>query len=127
VTYLETDLVTTIEQITETIWPSSPQSQLDGINQFHGGGADAVERLLPSLGLTPGMTALDAGSGLGARPGGSRARPAVRSSASDTTQSCVDTAMALTHAAGAARYFPWARTVAGYAMPDYLNACSDSW
>jgi ubiquinone/menaquinone biosynthesis C-methylase UbiE len=99
VTYIETDLVTTIEQLTENHLATLTQSQLDGIDQFHGGGADAVDRLLPSLGLTPGMTALDVGSGLGGP-----ARQIARSTGCavvgvDTTQSYVDTAMALTHAA----------------------------
>jgi sarcosine/dimethylglycine N-methyltransferase len=100
VTYLETDLVTTIEQLTENHLATLTQSQLDGIDQFHGGGADAVDRLLPSLGLTPGMTVLDVGSGLGGP-----ARQIARSTGCavvgvDTTQSYVDTAIALTHAAG---------------------------
>jgi ubiquinone/menaquinone biosynthesis C-methylase UbiE len=41
------------------------QSQLDGIDQYHIGGADTVDRLIPDLRLTSGMTALDVGSGLG--------------------------------------------------------------
>ena len=99
-TYIESDLVTTIEQLTENHLATLTQSQLDGIDQFHGGGAAAVDRLLPSLGLNPGMTALDIGSGLGGP-----ARQIARSTGCavvgvDTTQSYVHTAMALTHAAG---------------------------
>ena len=63
-TYTETDLVATIEQLSETAAALS-QPRLDGIDQFHAGGAEAVDRLLPSLGLIPSMTVLDVGSELG--------------------------------------------------------------
>jgi len=109
-TYTEIDLITTIERLTASQLATLTQSQLDGIDQFHGGGAQAVERLLPSLGLTPGMTALDVGSGLGGP-----ARQIARLTGCavvgvDTTQSYVDTATALTNAAGLARQvtFIWA-------------------
>ena len=64
-TYTETDLVATIERLAADERSALTQPQLDGIDQFHGGGAEAVDRLLPSLGLTPAMTVLDVGSGLG--------------------------------------------------------------
>lgn len=64
-TYAETDIIETIERLAGTDLAAMPQAQLDGIDQFHAGGPAAVERLIPSLGLTPGMTALDVGSGLG--------------------------------------------------------------
>jgi hypothetical protein len=44
VTYLETDLLTTIEQLTENHLATLTQSQLDGIDQFHGGGARITAR-----------------------------------------------------------------------------------
>ena len=64
-TYTETNLAATIEQLAGDELAALTQPQLDGIDQFHSGGAEAVDRLLPSLGLTPAMTALDVGSGLG--------------------------------------------------------------
>lgn len=99
-TYTETDLVAMIEQLAADRLSALTQPQLDGIDQFHGGGAEAVDRLLPSLGLTPGMTALDVGSGLGGP-----ARQVARTTGCavvgvDLTQSYVDTAVALTEAAG---------------------------
>ena len=99
-TYTETDLAATIEQLAGDELAALTQPQLDGIDQFHGGGAEAVDRLLPSLGLTPAMTVLDVGSGLGGP-----ARQVARSSGCtvvgvDITQSYVDAARALTEAAG---------------------------
>lgn len=64
-TYSETDLVTSIEALAGVELGALTQPQRDGIDQFHSGGAEAVARLLPSLRLAPGMTALDVGSGLG--------------------------------------------------------------
>lgn len=99
-TYTETDLAATIEQLAGDELAALTQLQLDGIDQFHGGGAEAVDRLLPSLGLTPAMTVLDVGSGLGGP-----ARQVARSTGCtvvgvDITQSYVDAATALTDAAG---------------------------
>jgi sarcosine/dimethylglycine N-methyltransferase len=100
VTYTETDLLATIEELAGDELTTLTQPQLDGIDQFHSGGAEAVDRLLPSLGLTPVMTALDVGSGLGGP-----ARQVARSTGCtvvgvDITPSFVDTAMAMTAAAG---------------------------
>jgi sarcosine/dimethylglycine N-methyltransferase len=99
-TYTETDLVATIEHLATDGLAALTQPQLDGIDQFHAGGADAVERLLPGLGLTPAMTVLDVGSGLGGP-----ARQVARATGCavvgvDITPSYVDTARALTAAAG---------------------------
>lgn len=99
-TYLETDLVTKIEQLFDDRLDALTQSQLDRIDQFHGGGPGAVGRLLPSLGLTADMTVLDVGSGLGGP-----ARQVARSTGCsvvgvDPTKSYVDTAQALTQATG---------------------------
>ncbi len=99
-TYTEIDLVATIERLAGTGIAELTQPQLDGIDQFHTGGAEAVDLLLPSLGLTPAMTALDVGSGLG----GPARRLARATGCSvlgiDITQSYVDAARALTDAAG---------------------------
>ena len=64
-TYVETDLTTTISELAGVDLHDLTQAQLDGIDQFHSGGAEAVDRLLPGLGLRPGMAVLDVGSGLG--------------------------------------------------------------
>jgi sarcosine/dimethylglycine N-methyltransferase len=99
-TYTETDLVATIEHLSGTELASLTRSQLDAIDQFHAGGADAVNLILPALGLRPRMTVLDVGSGLGGP-----ARQVARATGCavvgvDTSASYVDTAEALTRAAG---------------------------
>jgi sarcosine/dimethylglycine N-methyltransferase len=100
VTYTETDLAATIERLAEADLATLTQLQRDQFDQFHSGGSEAVERLLPSLHLAPGMTVLDIGSGLGGP-----ARQIARSSGCtvvgvDITPAYIDTAQALTHAAG---------------------------
>jgi sarcosine/dimethylglycine N-methyltransferase len=99
-TYAETDLVATIERLAGREIGALTQSQLDGIDQFHVGGPDAIDLLLPSLGLGPRMTALDVGSGLGGP-----ARQVARATGCtvvgvDLTASYVEAATALTRAAG---------------------------
>ncbi|HWC22829.1 MAG TPA: methyltransferase domain-containing protein [Flexivirga sp.] len=101
-TYAETGLVGTIEDLAAQRIEALSQAQLDGIDQFHAGGAEAVERLLPLLELGPTTTVLDVGSGLGGP-----ARQVARATGSrvvgvDITPSYVDTAAALTRAAGLA-------------------------
>jgi sarcosine/dimethylglycine N-methyltransferase len=97
-TYAETDLVASIEHLAGDDLDALTQPQLDGIDQFHAGGADAVQRLLPGLGLTPAMTVLDVGAGLGGP-----ARQVARATGCavvgvDITAPYVDTARALTAA-----------------------------
>lgn len=99
VTYAETDLVATIEHLAARELTALSQSQLDGIDQFHSGGAEAVERLIATLGLTPTMTVLDVGSGLGGP-----ARQVARATGCtvvgvDITRPYVEAAVALTQAA----------------------------
>jgi sarcosine/dimethylglycine N-methyltransferase len=100
VTYTETDLVATIERLAGADLAALTQPQRDQLDQFHSGGSEAVDRLLPSLHLAPGMTVLDIGSGLGGP-----ARQIARSSGCtvvgvDITPAYVDTAQALTRTAG---------------------------
>jgi sarcosine/dimethylglycine N-methyltransferase len=100
VTYTETDLVTAIEDLSADALGALTQPQLDVLDQYHAGGAEAVDRLLPTLGLAPGQTVLDVGSGLGGP-----ARQVARATGCavvgvDITSSYVDTARALTAAAG---------------------------
>jgi ubiquinone/menaquinone biosynthesis C-methylase UbiE len=99
-TYTETDLVASIERLAGTDLAALTQEQRDDLDQFHGGGSEAVDRLLPSLDLATGMTALDVGSGLGGP-----ARQVARSTGCtvigvDITPAYVDAAQALTRTAG---------------------------
>ncbi|NUP36385.1 MAG: class I SAM-dependent methyltransferase [Streptomyces sp.] len=64
-TYDESHLIATIERLAGAEVAALTQEQLDGVDQFHVGGPEAVARLLPGLRLAPGTTALDVGSGLG--------------------------------------------------------------
>jgi sarcosine/dimethylglycine N-methyltransferase len=99
-TYTETNLVAAVEQLAGVDLADLTQAQLDGIDQFHSGGAEAVDRLLPSLGLTSSMTALDVGSGLGG-PARQVARgTGARVVGVDITAAYVDAARALTATAG---------------------------
>lgn len=99
-TYTETHLVAVIENLAAQEIGALTQQQLDGIDQFHAGGAEAVDRIQADLRLGPGMTVLDVGSGLGGP-----ARQLARATGCavlgvDMSRSYVDTAAALTHAAG---------------------------
>jgi sarcosine/dimethylglycine N-methyltransferase len=99
-TYTETDLVATIERLSGGDLAALTPAQRDRLDQFHGGGTQAVDRLLPGLGLEPGMTVLDVGSGLGG-PARQIARTArVSVLGVDITAAYVEAAQALTHAAG---------------------------
>jgi sarcosine/dimethylglycine N-methyltransferase len=64
-TYTETAITRSIERLAGTTLSALDQRQLDAVDQFHVGGAEAVDRLIPALRLTSGMTALDVGSGFG--------------------------------------------------------------
>ena len=101
-TYAETDIIATVEQLAGTSLSALPRTQLDGIDQYHAGGSEAIERLIPHLALTAGMTVLDVGSGLGGP-----ARQIVRATGCDVvgvdiTAAYVAAAQALTDAAGLA-------------------------
>jgi sarcosine/dimethylglycine N-methyltransferase len=99
-TYTETNLVAAVEQLAGVDLAALTQPQLDGIDQFHSGGAEAVERLLPSLRLTPSMTALDVGSGLGGPARQVARATGCRVVGVDITPAYVDAARALTAASG---------------------------
>jgi sarcosine/dimethylglycine N-methyltransferase len=101
-TYTETDVVASIERLSGSGLAELSQEQRDQLDQFHAGGTEAVERLLPGLRVEPGMTVLDVGSGLGGP-----ARQVARSTGChvvgvDITRAYVEAARALTHAAGLA-------------------------
>ncbi|MEV0399974.1 class I SAM-dependent methyltransferase [Actinoallomurus sp. NPDC050550] len=66
-TYEETGVDQTINRLLDE-YPDldiSADGALDGLDQFHIGGADAVDLLIGSLTLTEGETVLDVGSGFG--------------------------------------------------------------
>jgi SAM-dependent methyltransferase len=65
VTYIETDVVASIERLSGQALDALDPNQRDLLDQFHAGGPEAVQRLLPGLRLAAGMTVLDVGSGLG--------------------------------------------------------------
>lgn len=101
-TYNETDIVTTVEQLTGADLSALPRTQWADIDQFHAGGSEAIERLIPHLALTAGATALDVGSGLGGP-----ARQIARATGCnvvgvDITPAYVEAAQALSDAAGLA-------------------------
>jgi cyclopropane fatty-acyl-phospholipid synthase-like methyltransferase len=102
VTYTETDVVASIERLSGNALAALTQNQRDQLDQFHAGGPAAVERILPSLRLAPGMTILDVGAGLGG-PARHVARSAgCRVVGVGVTPAYVDAARALTDAAGLA-------------------------
>ena len=100
VTYTETDLVASIERLSGVGLSALTQDQRDQLDQYHAGGPEAVERLLPGLRLAPGMTVLDVGSGFGGP-----ARQVARSTGCrvvgvDIAPAYVEAAEAVTEAAG---------------------------
>jgi sarcosine/dimethylglycine N-methyltransferase len=64
-TYAEVNLVASIARLAGRELAALTEQQRDQFDQFHAGGAEAVGRLLPHLGLAPAMTVLDVGCGLG--------------------------------------------------------------
>jgi sarcosine/dimethylglycine N-methyltransferase len=101
-TYAETDLVASMERIAGEDLAALTQEQWDGLDQFHSGGSEAVDLLLPGLHLAKAMTVLDVGSGFGGP-----ARQVARSTGCtvvgvDITPAYIDAATALTHTAGLA-------------------------
>jgi cyclopropane fatty-acyl-phospholipid synthase-like methyltransferase len=101
-TYTETDVGAAIESLTGNGLVALTQLQRDQFDQFHAGGPEAVERLLPGLRLTPDATVVDVGSGFGG-PARQIARTVgCRVIGVDVTPAYVEVARALTEAAGLA-------------------------
>lgn len=98
-TYTETDIVDAIELLAGVDLSALTQDQLDGIDQYHAGGPDAVDRLIPSLQLAAGMVALDVGSGLGGPARQLARRTGCRVLGVDVTPAYVAAARDLTAAA----------------------------
>ncbi|WUH90050.1 methyltransferase domain-containing protein [Streptomyces sp. NBC_00433] len=101
-TYTETGITAAIEQLTGTSLSALPRTQLDGIDQYHAGGVEAVDRLIPHLALTPGSTLLDVGSGFGGPARRIAEATGCHVVGVDITPAYVEAARALTQAAGLA-------------------------
>jgi SAM-dependent methyltransferase len=101
-TYTETDLVATMERLVGADLAALTQQQRDSLDQFHAGGPEAVDLLLPGLRLTAGMTVLDVGSGLGGPARQIARRTGVTVVGVDITPAYIDAALALTRTAGLA-------------------------
>lgn len=99
-TYAETDVVASIERLSGQTLAVLTQNQRDQLDQFHAGGPEAVQRLLPNLRLTPGMTVLDVGSGLGGPARQVASTTGCSVVGIDITPAYVEAARALTDAAG---------------------------
>lgn len=99
-TYTETDVVAAVERISGNPPAALTREQRDQFDQFHAGGPEAVERLLPGLRLAPGTTVLDVGSGLGGPARQVAAATGCNVVGLDITPAYVDAARALTAAAG---------------------------
>jgi sarcosine/dimethylglycine N-methyltransferase len=99
-TYTETDVIGSIERLSGAPLAALNQTQRDQLDQFHAGGPEAVDRLLPGLRLMPAMTVLDVGSGLGGPARQVARRAGCRVVGLDITHAYVDAARALTDTAG---------------------------
>jgi len=102
VTYRETNLIAAIERLSGHALTELGQPHRDHLDQFHAGGREAVDRLLPGLGLTPAMTVLDVGSGLGGPARQVALSTGCRVVGVDITAAYVEAATALTDDAGLA-------------------------
>ncbi|MEY9966816.1 sarcosine/dimethylglycine N-methyltransferase [Streptacidiphilus sp. MAP12-16] len=99
-TYTETDLVASIERLAGDGLAALSQEQRDQFDQFHSGGAEAVDRLLASLHLASGMRVLDVGSGFGGPARQVARRTGCTVVGVDITPAYVHAAVALTDTAG---------------------------
>lgn len=103
-TYTETNVVASMERLSGRTLAALTQNQRDQLDQFHAGGPEAVQRLLPDLRLTPGMTVLDVGSGLGGPARQVAVATGCRLVGIDITPAYVEAARALTDAAGLSQH-----------------------
>ena len=101
-TYTETDVVAAIEGLAARPVTALTQAERDQIDQFHAGGAEAVDRIRPSLRLAPGMTVLDVGSGFGGPARQIAGSTGAEVVGVDITTAYVEAARELTEAAGLA-------------------------
>ncbi|HVN51188.1 MAG TPA: class I SAM-dependent methyltransferase [Acidimicrobiales bacterium] len=102
-TYSESDLITSIDQLASELSTGRPAVEdLRGIDQFHGGGIEAVDRLIDSLALDPSDLVLDVGSGLGGPARRVAERTGCRVVGVDVAAPYVEAAVELTRRCGLA-------------------------
>jgi len=101
-TYGETAVRQTIDRLLsdERDLDAAADGALDNLDQFHIGGADAVERLIPTLALAHGDVVLDVGSGFGGPARQIARRTGNHVVGIDITPAYVDAARDLTARAG---------------------------
>ena len=101
-TYAETAVRQTITRLLSDHrdLDAAADGALDNLDQFHIGGADAVERLIPTLALAHGDVVLDVGSGFGGPARQIARRTGNRVVGIDITPAYVDAARDLTARAG---------------------------
>ena len=96
-TYQETDLIAKIDRfLTHAGIDATDSSALNAFDQYHAGGADAVDLLIASLHLTRESTLLDVGAGFGGPARQIATRTGARVFGVDITASYVETATWLT-------------------------------
>ena len=101
-TYSEDDIAGTIERLLADAGHdgSLTPAQLARLDQFHVGGAEAVDRLLPGLAVTAASHVLDVGSGFGGPARLVAARTGAHVHGVDITRRYVDAATRLTARCG---------------------------
>ena len=100
-TYAEKNLLVRIDQIVpEAVLGGTTAELLEYVDQYHAGGSGAVERLLPSLNLSPSDIVLDIGSGLGGPARQVATTCGCRVTGVDITEAYVETAIELTERCG---------------------------
>ena len=99
-TYSEDDIAGTIEQLLGDAGGPLTPAKLARLDQFHVGGAEAVDRLLPALAVTATSHVLDVGSGFGGPARLVAARTGARVHGVDITRRYVDAATRLTARCG---------------------------
>ncbi|MFI6409377.1 SAM-dependent methyltransferase [Streptomyces sp. NPDC050548] len=101
-TYEETAVSQTVDRLLSDRHDldAAADGALDNLDQFHIGGADAVELLIPTLALAPGDVVLDVGSGFGGPARQIARRTGNHVVGIDITPAYVDAARDLTARAG---------------------------
>ena len=100
-TYQETDLMAKIDRfLADAGVDAADPAALNAFDHYHAGGSDAVELLIPSLGVSADDTVLDVGAGFGGPARQIAFRTGARVVGVDITGSYVDVATTLTRRCG---------------------------
>ncbi|HET6168352.1 MAG TPA: class I SAM-dependent methyltransferase [Marmoricola sp.] len=101
-TYNEAAVSETFDQLLRQAPDLDPtmDGALDNLDQYHTGGSDAVDLLIETLDLSPGMSVLDVGSGFGGPARQVARRTGARVVGIDLAQEYVEAARELTRRAG---------------------------